>query len=289
MRSAPKRADATGPTENRTLDASPSHAPLDGHRRLRPATTSARPSIEALDALRVTSRPTRTMLDQLDQALGLVGGRDGAIGWIGDTAVVVNDAGGTPEGGLVIDPDRQRGGHAAVRRRCRRFVGLGGAQRASPSATRRTTGRRSRSSTSATPRELSGHGRRLTSTATCRCPTGHVEIAYAVTDEVVVIGTGPGLRQARPRHDRRRPRSRRSTPLQDARRRVGRRHRRRPSSTSPPSAACVEKAHVADGDPAERTEYETDVKPFLIPFDALFAAGSIGGDLDQVHVVITVK
>ena len=75
------------------------------------------------------SRRYKDMLDQVDQALGLIGGRDGAIGWIGDTALVVNDAGGTLEGGIVIDPtdkaaaERLSTALQAVRRPRRRLAG----------------------------------------------------------------------------------------------------------------------------------------------------------------------
>ena len=47
---------------------------------------------------------SRTMLDQLDQALGLLGGRRRRSAGSATPALVVNDAGGTLEGGIVIDP-----------------------------------------------------------------------------------------------------------------------------------------------------------------------------------------
>jgi hypothetical protein len=50
----------------------------------------------------------------------------------------------------------------------------------------------------------------------------------------------------------------------------------------------VEKAMVS-ADPASKAKYESDVKPFLVPFDALFASSSTGGDLTESVVYITVK
>ena len=52
----------------------------------------------------------------------------------------------------------------------------------------------------------------------------------------------------------------------------------------------IEKA-AADGktDAADLKKYETDIKPFLVPFDAMFAAGSIDGDLTRSVIYITVK
>ena len=124
----------------------------------------------------------------------------------------------------------------------------------------------------------------------CPLPTGKLEIAYAVTDKVVVIGSGAGFVKARARHHRRPPRSRRTTDLQEAGRPGRHRDRQRRTWTSKPIRGLIEKA-AADGkaDAAELKKYETDVKPFLVPFDAMFAAGSIDGDLTRSVIHITVK
>jgi hypothetical protein len=36
-------------------------------------------------------------------------------------------------------------------------------------------------------------------------------------------------------------------------------------------------------------DYETEVKPFLVPFDAMFASGSVDGDLADSIVIVSVK
>ena len=41
---------------------------------------------------------------QLEQVVGMFGGVEGIVGWIGDVAVVVNDPGEGFEGGLLIQP-----------------------------------------------------------------------------------------------------------------------------------------------------------------------------------------
>ena len=120
-----------------------------GHLRGRPATTSASPSRRCSTCTR--SDPAyKPILDQLDQGLDLVGGADAAFGWVRDTAVVVDAANGTPEGGLIVEPtdaDAARQLFTALRT----FLTLGGDQvgvdrpRRGP-----TTARRSRSSPSAT-------------------------------------------------------------------------------------------------------------------------------------------
>jgi hypothetical protein len=52
----------------------------------------------------------------------------------------------------------------------------------------------------------------------------------------------------------------------------------------------VEKAAVGSGaDPAALAKYQTDIKPFLAPFDALYASSSTGSDLDRSVIYVTVK
>ena len=50
----------------------------------------------------------------------------------------------------------------------------------------------------------------------------------------------------------------------------------------------IEKAAAA-GDAAQRQRYETDVKPFLAPFDAMLASGTFKDDLGRSTVIISVK
>jgi len=46
---------------------------------------------------------------------------------------------------------------------------------------------------------------------------------------------------------------------------------------------------MGDLDAASLKQYQTDVKPYLAPFDALVASSSVGGDLTSSKVIITVK
>jgi hypothetical protein len=48
-------------------------------------------------------------------------------------------------------------------------------------------------------------------------------------------------------------------------------------------------ASMADAPADKKAEYEESVKPFLTPFDALVATGSVGGSNDQMRTLITVK
>jgi len=42
-------------------------------------------------------------------------------------------------------------------------------------------------------------------------------------------------------------------------------------------------------EPSSLKDYETDVKPFLTPFDAMFSSGSVDGDLADSIVIVSVK
>ena len=46
---------------------------------------------------------------------------------------------------------------------------------------------------------------------------------------------------------------------------------------------------MAAGNPSGVATYETDAKPFLVPFDALYASNSTSSDLNKSTVIITVK
>ncbi len=79
-----------------------------------------------LDLFR-TDPMAEPVVDQLDQALALLGGFDSAFGWIGDTSIVVSQVDGTPEGGLIVAPTDQ----AAAERlfsSLKAFIAIGGAQ-----------------------------------------------------------------------------------------------------------------------------------------------------------------
>ncbi|HEY3522815.1 MAG TPA: hypothetical protein VGK63_03845, partial [Candidatus Limnocylindrales bacterium] len=49
----------------------------------------------------------------------------------------------------------------------------------------------------------------------------------------------------------------------------------------------VESAAPVSGD--ERARYEREIKPYLLPFDAVISTSTVSGDLDRIHSVIIVK
>jgi hypothetical protein len=223
----------------------------------------------------------KPLIDQLDQALGLVGGRDAALGWIGDTALVVNASDGKPEGGLVVaptDPDKAKTLFTSLGA----FIGLGGASQGITVRTEDYNGTTITIVDVGDVGKLSGMG----DARVIPLPTGHLEIAYAVTDQIVVIGTGPafvkhvldttaGTSLAR------------DPQYSDLADQAG------PGTGSAfvditAAREMLEKA-MADSGPTSVKDYETDVKPFLTPFDAMFTSGSIDGDLADSIVIVSVK
>jgi hypothetical protein len=121
-------------------------------------------------------------------------------------------------------------------------------------------------------------------------PTGHIELAYAVTADVVVVGSGPAFVKhvldttpatSLASNDRYKT-------LAD---RAG-------SSTSTSFVdittirGLIEKAAagaVGATGPDALAKYERDVKPFLVPFDAILMSSSVSGDMTRSTIYITAK
>lgn len=227
---------------------------------------------------------TKELVDQLDQALGVVGGRDAALGWIGDTAIVVNDGGGTPEGGLLVDPTDAAKAKSLFTS-ISTLIGLGGAQQGISVRTEDYNG------ATITIVDLGDLSKQLGTTglqfAGVPIPAGsHLEIAWTVTDNLVVIGTGPGF----VKHilDTNDSNSLANDPqYKDLAGRVG-----AGTGQSFVDITAIrqlfEKAMVS-AEPAAMKNYESDVKPFVEPFDAMFASGTYQGDLGRSTVIISVK
>ena len=280
--SAPRAASATGPTENRSstvVEHVPSSAIF--------AATShdlGKTLKETLD-LYSTDASAKPVIDQLNQALDLVGGPDAAFGWARDWAIAVDAANGTPEGGLIVepsDPDAAKKLFTALRT----FITLGGDQVGATVKDETYNGTTITTVSLGDLGKLSGMAGG--SAAALPVPTGNLEIAYAVTDKVVVIGSGAGFVEA----------VLDTTPSTSLASNETYKTLADRAGTGTGGSyvdlgavrGLIEKAAV-DGkaDAAELKKYETDIKPFLVPFDAMFAAGSIDGDLTRSVIYITVK
>jgi hypothetical protein len=225
-------------------------------------------------------------IDAIDQGAGLLGGTAGAMGWIGDTAIVVSQADAAIEGGLVIVPT-DRSAAERTFTSLRTVISLGGAQAGisvtdEPYAgTTITTVDLGDIATLAAkagiPADVAGAGSAL--------PAGHLQVAYAITDSVVVVG-GPAF----VKHvlDTTAATSIASTDrFKTLAGRVG----------TGTSIAFVDIAAIrgliesalATADPSSVAQYDQNVKPYLVPFDALIASGSVQGGVSSSRTIITVK
>jgi hypothetical protein len=231
----------------------------------------------------------KEFVDGFDQAIGVLGGPDAALGWVGDFGIAVTRTDSGVEGGLVITPT-----DAAAARNLftslRTLISLGGGEmgislreedHAGTTITIVDLGELSdlaglAGMAGGVSPEMLGSG----------LPAGRMEIAYAITDEVVVLGSGPGF--VRSVLD--------TTPDTSLARND--RYEALISKVGQGAGSgflditairdMIEGA-MANADAAERAEYETDIKPFLTPIDALVGSSAIAGDISRSTVIVTVK
>ena len=269
---APKAETQVGPTTDRKSDVA-EHVPASAIALVVSHDTGTTLK-QALDLYKGEAS-LKEVTDAIDQGLGILGGADNAIGWIGDTGFVVNRSGDEIEGGLVVLP-------TDVEDAKRLFTSIRNLAPLSGVA-------------GVTFRDEDYHGTTISVASidvgalagdSLPIKLDKLEIAWAVTDDIVVIGTGPAFVQhVLDTTD--------ATSLASNDRYEALLARVKAGTGS----AFVDIAAVRDlvedkvksGDAAALKKYETDVKPFLAPFDALIASNSAGGDLTTSTVVITVK
>jgi hypothetical protein len=232
---------------------------------------------------------TKQIYDGIEQALGLLGGGEAVYGWMGDAAIVVNVADGTPEGGLLIQPtnasDAQRFFSSV-----KTLLGLGGQQIGATVREEDYNGTTITIVDLGNAADLVGKlgemgGAPVTPPVT-GLPKGNIEIAYATTDDLVVLGSGPAF----VKHvlD-----TTKATSLggDDRYQSIASRAGKGSASAFVDVAAIrglLEDA-MAKEDPAKFAEYQKNAQPFLTPFDALVASNAVENDLTHGTVVITVK
>ncbi|MFL5723900.1 MAG: hypothetical protein ACJ78H_10980, partial [Chloroflexota bacterium] len=225
----------------------------------------------------------KPMLDQLNQGLGLVGGADAAIGWVGDTATVVNDADGTPEAGLIIEPtDKEAPGRLVTA--LKTFLAIGGAQQGITIRDEVYNGTTITIIDLGAVDKLAGTGG--SDVQMLGLPKGDLEIAVAVTDEVAVIGTGPGFVKHVLDTD-----SSNSLASTDTFKKLSDKAGKGTGAlyvALDTVREMYEKA-IAKEDPASYTRYQKEIEPFLKPFDSLYLGSSISGDLTKSTIYITVQ
>jgi hypothetical protein len=268
---APKTETKLGPTEDRSSDVA-KHVPATALALAVTHDTGA--TLKQTLDLYKDETTLKEITDAIDQALGILGGADGAVGWIGDTGLVVNPAGDSVEGGLVILPTDS----AAASRfftSVRNLATLG-----SPIPVTFRDEDHNGTTITILGIDAAGVG------AGSPVPVGKIELAWAVTDDLVVVGSGSEFvkhildtTEASSLASNARYKG-----LMD---RVG----TGTGSTFVDIAAVrgLVETHLKGADAAALKEYETNVKPFLTPIDALAASSSVGGDLTTSTIIVTVK
>ena len=240
-------------------------------------------------------------LKSIDQAAGILGGLDKSVGWMGDTGLVIARSGESVEGGIVSIPADAAGG-AQLLTTLRSFAAIGGGQYGITVREEEHAGTTITIIDLGTAKDLaalaaligggaaSGEGTfgdLPLPDATSDLPDGHVEISYAATEGVVVIGSSPdfvkhvldaGAGQSLADDAR-------FSGLLD---RVGATHTGVSYLDIAATRGLIE-GLLSEATAKDRAEYEESVKPFLTPFDAFIASMVTSNDLEQQHAIITVK
>jgi hypothetical protein len=224
-------------------------------------------------------------IDAIDQAIGILGGTEAALGWIGDLGVTVIKADAGIEGGLVIVPT-DRASAERLFTSLRTLVSLGGATLGVSVRDEPYAGTTITIVDLGELGDLAGMAGLSPESLGADIPAGRVELAYAITDQVVVLGSGPGF-------VRRVLDTTAATSIASNERykalagRVG-----QGTGIGFADLTAIRElveASLANADAAARAEYEQNVKPFLVPFDAVVGSSSIQGDVSRSTVIVTVK
>jgi hypothetical protein len=231
---------------------------------------------------------TAETFKQIDQAAGLVGGLDAAVGWMGDSGIVVAQSGETVEGGIVSVPADAAAGQQLLTQ-LRTLIQLGGQQAGITIRDETYNGKTITIVDAGSFKDLAAMAGAMGGLPADPgvLPEGRAEIAFIATEQVVVIGSSPDF----VKHvlD-----AGAGTSLADDARyqrllaRVEANHTALNFVDVSAIRQLIEGA-MAGASAADRAEYEESIKPFLVPFDAVIASGAVGGGADQGRTVITVK
>lgn len=226
-------------------------------------------------------------LREVDTAVGLLGGLDNMLGWMGDTAMVVNRTDDGVEGGLVFHTEDATSARNLVLT-LRSFVALGGAQ-AGLSIRDENHGE-----DTITILDL-GDASSLLGMAGMAGgmdieppggPDARVELAWTVTDDLVVVSVGPGFVRRVLDTDAA------GSLASDSRFNslLGRTGAENVGVTYADVAALRELIEDAGrSDPAAFATYQEEVQPFLLPFDAFMMSSLSDAEEGGVKAVITIR
>jgi len=225
-------------------------------------------------------------LPQIDQAFALVGGAPAALGWLGDTGLVVNRTSDGVEGGIVIVPADAEAGRRLLTT-LRTFVALGGDQAGV------TVRDEEHGGTTITVIDAGDASQLLGMLGGPATPTqieaeGRVQVAYAVTDGVAVIGSSPDF----VKHilDTQAGSSLASDDGFEALlKRAGESGTALGFVDLASIRELVEGFALAEIPAEKKAEYEKEFKPFLAPFDLIVTTTVLGDGIDTSKMLITVK
>jgi hypothetical protein len=237
--------------------------------------------IEQLKATLAEDPSLAEGVKQVEDALAILGGLDAITGWMGDAGVAITRDGDTVAGGLLVTPTDPDGAEAAGRllTQLKGFVALAGGSSGISVDDEDYKG------TTVTTITIEDVGA-LTGMATGGSVSGvpdTIQIAYAVTDEVVALGyTSDFVKAALDAKD--------GESLADTERFSSLLQR---ADVAHAAMAWIDVAGIrglVEGMvPAEqRAEYDADAKPYLEAFDAIIATSAPGEDLDESTIIIRV-
>ena len=215
---------------------------------------------------------------QIDQAAAVMGGLDKLTGWIDDVGVVVTADGTTPGGGLIIVPTDVDAA-TQIATQLRNLVALAGGS-AGISIHDEPYG--SGTITTVDLGDLSKlAGDKVTAFG---LPVGsHVEISYTIQDGVVIVGLGPAwvksivdVKPGASLADQARYR--------DSLDRVGAKN----AGSFFLDISAVRKLLEPLAAKAPGSNYATDIKPYVAPFDVLAGATRTSGGNHVVRTILTV-
>ena len=225
-------------------------------------------------------------IEAVDQAIDFLGGPDAAAGWIGDLGVTVTRTDDALEGGLIVTPTDSDSAQQLFTS-LRTLLSLGGASMGVEVRDESHAGTTITIIDLGDVHDLAGQAGlppdMMIGGAT---PAGHVELAYAITDEVVILGSGPGF--VRSVLDTTPATSLASTErYKTALDRAG-----QGSGLAYADITAIRElveTALASNTPGDVAAYEREIKPFLEPFDVLVATTSIDGTLTRSTTIVTVK
>ncbi len=270
---------ASSPTTNRTSDLA----------AVAPSTTVALLDLhdvgQTLGSIRTQAAAEPKLqpyVKQVDNVLGLVGGFDAAIGWIGDAGLAVTRDGATVSGGILIRP--QDG--AAARHlftQIRSLADLAGATSGTSITDADYKG------ATLTTVDLSALAPLLKSVTGSSLGgmsiPSDLKLVYAVTDKVVILTLDTSFAKAvidASQGGDSLAKDARFTALQN---KVG------AQTTGLMYLDVTATREIVEGllPAASRAKYDSDVRAYLLPFDALISSGTYDNGLNRGTMILSVK